>query len=289
MTWWTGGVLAVVGVVVGALMVGGRAWRAESAAVVDRLRAREVRAPGLVSLRDDLEGLPPPVVRYFRRVLRDQQPLVSSATIRWEGEFNMGTPTRDTWRPFTAVQDYVPGAPGFVWNATIQMMPGVPVYIRDAFVDGHASMKGAVVGLVPVVNTAGTPTLASGALQRYLGEAVWFPTALLPRQGVRWSSIDDDRARATISAGATTVSLECRFDGEGHMVSVFAPDRFYDDGKSPPVPRPWEGRNLAFGERDGMTVPTDSLVLWRMPEGEFVYWRGRPTAIDYHYAGALRR
>ncbi len=31
-----------------------------------------------------------------------------------EGRFNMGRPGRDNWRPFTAVQEFVLGAPDFV-------------------------------------------------------------------------------------------------------------------------------------------------------------------------------
>jgi hypothetical protein len=207
--------------------------------------------------------------------------VITSATITWEGEFNMGRPGKDNWRPFTAVQEFVPGAPGFVWEARIAMLPGMPVFVRDSFVEGRAAMRGAVWGLVPVVSTEGTPTLASGALQRYLGEAAWLPTALLPRSGVSWTAIDDARARATVSAGGTTVSLEFQFDEQGQNVSAFAPDRFYDDGKQPPVARPWLARNQTFGERGGVVVATSSIVEWQLPEGTFAYWRGRPVRIDY--------
>jgi hypothetical protein len=60
------------------------------------------------------------------------------------------------------------------------MLPGVPVFVRDGFVESRGSMHGAVWGLIPMVTAEGTPMPASSALQRYLGEAAWFPTAMLP-------------------------------------------------------------------------------------------------------------
>lgn len=282
--------LAVIGAVLGLTgvlaVLGSWRWHAESARVEVALRAHE-RRPGRPFHPDDLATLPPPVVRYFRRVLKDGQPMITSARITWAGQFNMGKPGKNNWRPFTAVQLFVPAAPGFVWNARIALFPGVSVKVRDSFVEGCGSMHGAVLGLIPVVRAEGTPTLASGALQRYLGEAAWLPTALLPRSGVTWTAIDESRARATISAAQTTVSLEFRFDADGHPISVFAPDRFYDDGKGTPVPRPWEARNLRFSEQHGMMVPTESEVEWQLPTGPFVYWRGHAVAVEYRYEGAL--
>lgn len=272
-----GGLIAVIGV---ALWLGMHRWEAESARVVATLHAHERAAAGAVR-ESDLAGLPPPVVRYFRHVLRPGQSMISSATITWTGEFNMGRPGKDNWRPFTAVQAFVPGAPGFVWHARIAMMPGLPVLVRDSFVAGRGAMRGAVWGLIPVVTAEGTPTLASGALQRYLGEAAWLPTALLPRSGVSWTAIDDTRARAAISAGGTTVSLEFRFDDQGRNLSVFASDRFYDDGTHPPVARPWQARNLAFGDVGGLQLATSSVAEWQLPEGTFAYWRGRPVRVEY--------
>lgn len=272
------GIVAAAGAA--AVWWGERRWRLESAALVDQLVARQAR-PGLAYSEAELVGLPAPVARYFRRVLRPGQPMVTRAHITWTGEFNMGRPGQDNWRPFAAEQEFVPGAPGFVWNARIAMMPAVSALVRDGFVDGRGSMKASALGLVPIVDAGGTPTLAAGALQRYLGEAQWLPTALLPSQGVSWRTVDDSRAVATIRGGSTTVSLEFRFGPDGLVASVFTPERFYDDGRNPPVPRPWQARNLRYEERSGVTIPTEAVVEWLLPEGTFAYWRGSPTAVRY--------
>jgi hypothetical protein len=125
----------------------------------------------------------------------------------------------------------------------------------------HASML-AVWPLASVENTA---DVAAGALHRYLAEAVWLPTALLPSRGVTWSAIDERHARATITAGDTTVSLDFTFGADGLVQSVFTPARMRDvDGRA--IPTPWQGRFARYEERDGMKIPIEGEVEWLLPE-----------------------
>ena len=63
------------------------------------------------------------------------------------------------------------------------------------------------MGLFAVADIRGTPEVAQGELMRYLGEAAWYPSTLLPSQGVQWQAIDAQHARATISDGTTPVGL----------------------------------------------------------------------------------
>ena len=64
-----------------------------------------------------------------------------------------------------------------------------------------------VFGLVTVADVRGTPAAAQRELLRYFAEAAWYPTALLPSQGVCWEAIDDFTARATLTDGATPFRL----------------------------------------------------------------------------------
>jgi hypothetical protein len=280
--------LVGLGLVVVALLLAlwwsARRWGNATTTLVARLRVAPTPPRPPAYSTAELTGLPPPVARYFRSVLRDGQPIIKRARVTWQGEFNMGKPGQpENWKPFTATQEFVPGAPGFVWDARIAQAPGLAVFVRDGFVDGGGSMQGAILGLITVVDARGTPTLAAGALQRYLGEATWFPTALLPGQGVTWTPIDDTRARATLTGAGITVSLEFRFDADGLSTGVFTPERYYDDGKNPPHPLPWQARNLRWEERHGIKIPAESVVEWLFPAGPFAYWRGKPVEVEYEY------
>ena len=50
---------------------------------------------------------------------------------------------------------------------------------------------------VTLVNFGGRE-IDQSALVRYLTEAVYFPTALLPSRTLRWEELDSDSARATL-------------------------------------------------------------------------------------------
>ena len=281
---WTG--LGVAAAGAGAVAWGEARWRSASSHAAADLLAATRQEPRTVDFARELNGLPPIVDRYFRAALRDGQPMIARAHVTWRGEFNMAKPGGANWRPFTAEQDFNPAAPGFIWNARIQFAPGVPVLVRDSFIGDRAAMRGALLGLVPVVNATASPGLASAALQRYLGETAWLPTALLPSQGVSWSTIDGASARATITAGATTVSLEFGFNADALPVRIFTPSRMMDNGAGAMVPRPWEARILSFRQQNGMTIPDRAAALWHLPAGEFEYWRGAPEGVAYQFVNS---
>jgi hypothetical protein len=259
-------------------------WRANSAGLLRRLQPGGVSPRRAAFCDADLEGLPAPVMRYFRAVLRDGQPFVRRARFSQRGEF-LVRPAQGGWRPFNAAQHVATDPPGFVWDARIRMAPGLAIRVRDSFVDGTGSMLGKILGLFPMVSVEATPEIAAGALHRYLAEAVWFPTALLPARGVVWTPLDDSRARATLSVAATTVWLDVSFGDDGLVRSVFTPARARAlEGRA--VPTPWQGRFADYAERDGMRIPLAGEVEWLLPEGPQVYWRGRITDIAYEYAEA---
>lgn len=280
-TWITFGTLtALAAAAAGAVLFGRARWRRASEKLIAELEAAQSTSGPSVFDPQELTGLPAPVVRYFEAALRPGQPIIRRACVRWQGKFNMGKPGKDNWKPFTATQVFIPGAPGFVWDAKIAAAPGLAALVRDAFVGGVGSMHGAILGLVPVVDSEGTPEIARAALQRYLGEAAWLPTALLPSQGAQWTAIDDHRAKATLTAGDTTAAVEFRFGEDGLIHSVYVPDRLFDNGKEPPSPKPWQGRNLNFVEQHGMKVPGDSVVEWLLPDGPYAYWQGRAVEME---------
>jgi hypothetical protein len=143
-------------------------------------------------------------------------------------------------------------------------------------------MRGKLFGLIPVVNASHNPELAQGALQRYLSELVWFPTTLLPGQGVTWSAIDDSRALATLSDSGMTVSLEFRFNDRGEVAEIFTPGR-YREVEGNYVLTPWGGRHWNYEERQGMLIPYEFAVVWHLRDGDFDWLRARVTDISFEF------
>lgn len=260
-----------------ALAVGNAAWKRHGRrahAALDALGAPPERPP---FTRAELEGLPPPVARYLALAIPEGHPRIHRARVEWSGEFQ-ATPGRG-WSPFTATQRFAAEPPGFVWDAKIRMPPGPPVWVRDGYAAGEGSMRGAILGVVPVVDEGGTPEMAASALVRWLGEAVWFPTALLPSDAVRWEPVDDHTARATVVDGAVRVSADFRFAPTGDVVAMTA--LRYRDVDGTGVPTPFEGRYGRWTRMEGVWIPRQAEAAWILPEGRRPYWRGTVERVSY--------
>ncbi len=277
-------VLAVVAVLfTGARLFGAWRWQEGTEDLRARLEAaREPVRPQTVDF-SELEGLPVPVSRYFRTVLEDGQPMVSGVRVRHTGTFNMGEET-DNWKPFTSDQVVVTQRPGFDWDGRVAMAPGLPVRVHDAYVAGEGILNARVLGLVPVVDMRGEYALAEGELMRFFAEAAWYPTALLPSQGVRWEAKDDRSAYATLEEGDISLTMLFTFDERGLIEIVRAEARGRTVGDRI-VPTPWRGCLWDYAERGGMLVPLQGEVAWLPSEGEKPYWRGRIVEIDHRFAG----
>ena len=280
---WLGLVVATLTVlVVGLMTYGSWRWKEGSTALLARLEA--ARVPHAVTRYDarELLGLPAPVQRYFRAALTDGQAIVTAVSIRHAGTFNMSA-TAEQWKPFTSQQRVITRRPGFDWDARVMMFPGVPVHVHDAYIAGAGLLHGAVLGLVTVVDMADTPELARGELMRFFAEAAWYPTALLPSQGVRWEAVDDSSANATLTDGPLSLKLLFQFNAEGLIDTVRAEARGrVVDGKT--VTAPWQGRYWRYATQGGMRVPQEGEVAWLLPEGEKPYWRGRTVSSSYEFA-----
>jgi hypothetical protein len=261
--------------------VGAWYWERETQSLVTQLHAAHEAGPKhAVDLRA-IEGLPPPVQRYFRAVLRDGQPMVTAARVSHEGSFNMSE-SGQQWKPFTSGQWIRTRRPGFVWDGRIFVAPGLPFHVHDAYVAGTGILHATALGLVGVMNVRGTPELARGEFMRYVAEAPLVPTALLPGPGVTWTAIDDSTAQVTIADGAVSATLQFRFAADGFVVTVTARARGRTvNGKV--IETPWQGRWWGYELRGGMRVPTQGEVAWMLPDGPHPYWRGKLTSADYEF------
>ena len=254
-------------------------WQLET----DRLRDRLTNGKQTINPKTygskELEGLPDPVQRFFRVVLKEGQPIVAVVNLSQQGIFNMSE-TESKWSPFTATQFVTTQRPGFDWDARIQMAPGVSAFVHDAYALGEGSLNASLLGLFTVADVRGTPEAALGELLRFFAEMPWYPTALLPSQGVRWEAIDNTSARATLTDAPTTVSLVFRFNAQGTIETMRAEARYRDKLTA----MPWSGRFWDYSTRNGMLIPLEGEVGWEYPDGIRFYYKGKVTEINYEFA-----
>lgn len=281
---WIIVVIAALGLAYGAAFAfGAWQWANTTRDLVTQLDAGRV-APAITRYEvAELAPLPAPVQRYFRAALTDGQPIVTAVTLTQSGTFNLGK-TADQWKPFTATQRFTTARPGFVWDANITMVPGVPVRVLDAFIAGEGLLRPTILGLYGLGTLQGTGEIARGELLRHFAESVWFPTALLPSQGVVWQAVDDASALATMTDGQISVTMLFRFGADDLIVAVSVEGRATTVGTAT-VLMPWECRMSNYQTRDGMRVPLTGEALYITPQGEKPYFRGTIDTIAYEFAG----
>jgi len=221
------------------------------------------------------------VQRYFRAVLTDGQPIIGAATIEMAGTMNMSA-TAEQWKPFTSHQRVVTRRPGFLWDAQVDMFPGVPARVVDSYVAGQGQLIAKLLGLFTVADAHGGGELARGEFMRYFAEAAWYPTVLLPSQGVRWQAVDDASANATIVDGPITLTLLFRFNEAGLIAYVRADSRGAGVGKDI-VMLPWDCGLSNYQPQDGMLLPMTGEAAWMRPEGRKAYFVGHVKKLSHEF------
>lgn len=261
---------------------GRRRWNRRTRMLRADLDAVGLPAPPARVDFSTLAALPAPVQRYLRTVLQDGAPLVAAVEIAHAGRFNLAA-HGERWKPFVSTQRVTTRRPGFVWDGRIRLLPGLTVHVHDAYVAGEGLLQPALLGLFRLPGLRGTREVAAGELMRYLAEAAWYPSALLPGQGVHWEAVDAQSARASLSDGATTATLLFRFGDDGLVQCVRAEARGRLVGNQT-VPTPWEGCWSNYQWRAGMQVPLDGEAAWLLPDGRQPYWRGRVTTLACEFS-----
>ena len=216
--------------------------------------------------------LPDPVRRYFAASIRPGTPLARSARIQMRGSIKLG----NKWLPFRAHQTESPHR-GFRWTARV----GGIIFGSDRYADGVGGMDWRLFGVLRVAHAEGDDVSRSAA-GRGMAEAIWVPTALLPRFGVRWEAEDDTQLVAKYSLGSTEVALRYTMDSASRIRSVVF-DRWGDPentGMWNALPFGFEA--TAYSTFDGVTFPFSGRAGWyygteRWPAGEFF----RTTIFSY--------
>ncbi len=264
--------IAVAGIVTG---FGQWSFNRMAAGETEALLTQKKVAPVLVS-QEKTAALPPIVQTWLRRSGVAGKPAVS--TIRLEQTGEMRTTPDGKWMPVEAEQYFTVDPPGFVWLADVRMMPSVYLAGRDKYTDGRGHMLIKALSLVTVADAKG-PETDQGTLLRFLGETVWFPSAILSDY-IDWEPLDATSAKATMSWGGVTASGVFHFKENGDFQS-FEADRYYDRNGTSTLER-WYIEAKEWRDFDGVRLPAACEVTWKLEEGDFTWYRLEVTDVNYN-------
>jgi hypothetical protein len=156
------------------------------------------------------------------------------------------------------------------------------LHVRDAYVDGNGLLRVSAFGVLTLAEAPPSPAIAEGELMRFLAEAPWYPTALLPSPSLVWSAAGPDRALATLTDRGRSVEAQFRFDAAGDVSAVHAQARPYRTRRGYRQ-LAWEGRFFDHAVRQGLRVPERAAVGWIVDGTWQCVWRGRITAMRHAF------
>lgn len=225
---------------------------------------------------DQLANVPPIVEKWLRRShLLDKNPITSAYFVQ-SGEMRMSPEGK--WTPFEARQWTRTEDAGFIWLAEVLAPMGITITARDNYAEGKGNMLIKLLSLVPIDNAKG-PELDQGAMLRYLGELVWYPTAALSDY-IAWEGINDTTAKAIMRYGESTAEALFFFNAQGDVVRVEA-DRYYHQKGGSSLER-WVIHLEGVKECEGIAVPARASIHWKLKEGDYHWYKVEVKEIRYN-------
>ncbi len=225
-----------------------------------------------------LTNCPDPIRNYVKRCVPDGYPSIQTARLTQRGV--MRTAPEQPWKPFTAEQHLSVNPPGFIWWAKLEFLPLVWIRARDRYTNGRGNMHIKLLSTVSVADATGSQ-IDSASLIRLVSEFMWLPTALVQAPYIHWQQVDANAATACIKDGDVAAAVTFHFGTNGDITLVEASRYMNADDAAP---TPWCGRVTAYGEFNGVRMPTEVEVGWHLPEGYFAYWRGTVTDVAFNGA-----
>jgi len=273
----TFGALAIIIIIaIAAIFIANMKFNQKVAKEVKELFAGISGSDDSVIQRSNLEKLPIPVKKWleFSNIVGKEK----VTSVRLKQKAVMRLKEAQSWMPVEAEQYFTVNEPGFIWKARIKAAPLFHIVGRDKYFEGKGSMLIKALSLIKIADSSGKE-INQGTLIRYLAETVWFPSAAL-NSYITWEEIDASSARATIDYRGITVSGVFNFNNIGEVTSFVAKRYMENNGKY--SLETWLVTMRNYKELDGIKIPTEGKVVWKLETGDFTWFKFEITEIEYN-------
>jgi hypothetical protein len=149
--------------------------------------------------------------------------------------------------------------------------------VVDEYAEGEGHLIARQLG-IPVMRQRG-PETAVGEALRYLAELPWVPQAIAANGELEWRQLDGDSVEVATAVAGKKAAVRFDFDRTGDIVRASCDKRPRPVGKSFAATA-WSGTFADYKVLGHTRIPTWAEVSWHLPEGPFVYWRGRVTSLE---------
>ncbi|HEX7928235.1 MAG TPA: DUF6544 family protein, partial [bacterium] len=224
------------------------------------------------------QDLPEPVRNYLRLALGDRAPAVVAVRLRHGGGFRLKP--NAAWMPLQGEEYFTISPPRYIWHATVHMVPGIWFDVRDYYGGGAGGVLARLNSTITIARSSGSE-VATSALIRWAGEAVWFPQAFLDTERFTWQAVGPREAALVIRDNGISARLVLRFAPEGWIERITTDDRYLElDGRQ--VKRPFVVYCRDWRRVSGVLVPHQAEAVWKLEAGDFSYARFEIQGIEYN-------
>ncbi len=220
-----------------------------------------------------MDSLPPILRRYLDRVLALAPPAGTTVRVRQQGEMVLKPGARP--RGFTATEEFAIDRVGFEWRARFPFFGPLSFRVTDRYRQGEVLLAIRLLAL-PLQRRRG-PAIAQGEAYRYLAELPWAPHAIAANTELTWNRLDGSVVEVATLVGGERIAVRLRFNQRGEIARAEA-ERPRAEAGGAIVP--WIREFHDYTLIGGVLVPSRGQVLWDLPEGPFIYWRGRVTSLE---------
>jgi hypothetical protein len=100
---------------------------------------------------------------------------------------------------------------------------------------------------------------------------------MLANRQLSWREVDEHTIEVGTSVHNEQIAVRLVFNDAGEIARTIA-DRPRLEAAN--ATTRWIGEYADYQQLDGVRLPTRGEVRWQLPDGPFVYWRGRITSLD---------
>ena len=188
-------------------------------------------------------------------------------------------PRQKEWYNAKAKQCFTIEPPAFSWSLDLKIKSLIPIVGKDKFENGKGEMCINLFSIIPLVNLKDNSKLNQAALQRYLAEIVWFPSAALS-PFISWVQITDTSVKATMSYLGTKGSGTFYFNKNGDFEKFEA--MRYKDVEENSEPKLWTVKTIKTEERNGIRIPVELNADWKLENGNWTWLKLKINEINYN-------
>lgn len=243
-------------------------WRYKNQ--LNRLFALRDKSAPMIFNFSQLSGLPSPVEKYFKLVLKEGSVYPRTIRLKHGGQFK--TALNKPWIQIRGEQYFTTVPAGFIWKGNTALFSA-----RDMYIGAKGRLEVFLLDALRIVNGKGEK-FDQGELLRWLAESVWFPTNFLQDENKKWFVIDSKNARLRVSVDGLVLNYLVSFNKRGEIATL-STKRYMNE-----ILETWVISLSGYSEINSVSIPLLAEASWKIEGKNIPYARFEVQEIEYDMA-----